>query len=145
MVILRLRRGGRRHSPHYRIVAQEKRSKLNGAYIESVGHYHSADKANPLVIDKDKVTAWLTQGATLSTTVNNLLVKEGILPKKNKISRVYSTKKADAKAEKDKPAEKTEAKTDEKVTEDKVAEKVEEAEEKVKPEKVADKPAEAVE
>lgn len=114
MVILRLRRGGRKHSPDYRIVAQEKRSKLNGAYIESVGHYHPAGKDKVLVIDKDKVKVWLERGAELSTTVNNLLVKEGVLPKKEKISRVYSKKKQSEEEKPDQP--KAEAKAEAKET-----------------------------
>lgn len=97
MVVLRLRRGGRKHSPHYRIVAQEKRSKLNGAYIESLGHYHPANKEKQLVVNADKIKLWIEHGASLSTTVNNLLVREGVLPKKNKVSRVYSNKKHIAK------------------------------------------------
>jgi len=102
MVVLRLRRGGRRHDPHYRIVAQEKRSKLNGAYIESIGHYHPVAPNKELVIDKERAKHWLSQGAQLSVTVNNLFVKDGVLPKEAKISRVYSQKK---KVEEEKPAE----------------------------------------
>lgn len=126
MVVLRLRRGGRRHSPHYRIVAQEKRSKLNGAYIESLGHYHPTDKDKQLVIDADKVKEWMKNGAQLSATVNNLLVKEGVLPKKDKISRVYSNKKKSAKNAEVKAAE-APAKTEvaEEVKEEKAEEKKE--------------------
>ncbi len=111
MVIIRLRRGGRRHEPHYRIVAQEKRSKLNGAFIESIGHYHPATKDKELVIDADRAKYWLAQGAQLSVTVNNLFVKEEILPKKNKISRVYNKKK---KKDEEGEEKKEEVKTEEK-------------------------------
>lgn len=88
MVVLRLRRGGRKHSPHYRLVVQEKRSKLNGAYIESIGHYHPTE-ANELTIDKDRAKYWLGQGAQVSDSVVNLLVKEGILPKKQQIKKTF--------------------------------------------------------
>lgn len=104
MVVLRLRRGGRTHSPHYRIVAQEKRSKLNGAYIESIGHYHPTNKTAELVIDADRAKHWLSLGAMPSETVINLLVKEGILPKKSHVKRtkvmpkVEEEKKAPAEA-----------------------------------------------
>lgn len=96
MVIIRLRRQGRSHNPHYRLVAQEKRSKLNGQYIESVGHYHPTEKKNELVINKERFEHWLGQGAQFSDTVVNLLVREGLLPKERKISRVFSLKKKQA-------------------------------------------------
>lgn len=115
MVVLRLRRGGRTHSPHYRIVAQEKRSKLNGAYIESIGHYHPTNSKDAVVIDKDRAKFWLAQGAMPSDTVTNLLVSEGILPKKAQIKRTKVmpkteepaevAKAADAEAEAEAPAE----------------------------------------
>lgn len=87
MVVLRLRRGGRTHSPHYRIVAQEKRSKLNGAYIESIGHYHPTNEKDAIVINSDRAKHWLSLGAKPSDTVVNLLVKEGVLPKTARIKR----------------------------------------------------------
>lgn len=96
MVIIRLRRQGRSHDPHYRLVAQEKRSKLNGQYIESVGHYHPTETKNELTVNKERVDHWLGQGAQLSDTVVNLLVREGLLPKERKISHVFSLKKKQA-------------------------------------------------
>lgn len=96
MVILRLRRQGRSHDAHYRIVAQEKRSKLNGKYIEAIGHYHPTAKDNEFTFDKERVEHWLKQGAQVSDSVVNLLVKAGLLPKDRKISVVYSTKKKEA-------------------------------------------------
>lgn len=97
MLVIRLRRGGRKHQPHYRIVVQEKRSKLNGKYLESLGHYHPALKDKTLVVDKERATSWLKQGAQVSETVTNLFVKTGILPDSAKISRVYSVKKKKTK------------------------------------------------
>lgn len=93
MLVIRLRRGGKKHEPHFRIVVQEQRSKLGGKYIESLGHYHPTMPNKPVEINKERVDFWIKSGARASVTVNNLLVKNGILPKEQKISKVYSKKK----------------------------------------------------
>lgn len=104
MVILRLRRAGRRHSPDYRLVAQEKRSKLNGDYIENLGHFHPAQKSKELIVNKERVEFWLQNGAQLSATANNLLIRAGILPSEDKITKVYTiSNKRKAKKDKSTP------------------------------------------
>ena len=80
MLSIRLTRTGKVHSPHYRIVVQEKRSKLGGKVVDLIGHYHPADTGKLLVIDAEKAKHWMTKGAQASDTVTNLMVKEGILP-----------------------------------------------------------------
>lgn len=90
MLSIRLTRTGKVHSPHYRIVVQEKRSKLNGKSIDIVGHYHPAQADKLLVVDKEKIDKWLSQGAQPSDTVTNLLVKQGILPEERKIKHFYT-------------------------------------------------------
>lgn len=111
MVVIRLRRGGRTHDPHYRLVAQEKRSKLNGAYIENLGHYHPTDPKKQLELNKERLEHWLKNGATLSDAATNLLVKAGILPAERRVVRLGVTKKAvteEATTETETKAEKVE-------------------------------------
>ena len=84
MLAIRLTRTGKIHAPHYRIVVQEKRSKLNGKTVDVIGHYHPAQAKKEVVIDAEKAKKWLGLGAQPSDTVNNLLVKEGILPEDKK-------------------------------------------------------------
>lgn len=90
MLAIRLMRTGKAHSPHYRIVVQEKRSKLNGKSVDQIGHYHPADANKLLVIDKEKAQKWLNQGAQPSDTVTNLFVKEGLLPEDRKVKHFYT-------------------------------------------------------
>lgn len=104
MLVIRLRRGGKKHEAHYRIVVQEQRSKLGGKYIESLGHYHPIMPNKPVEINKERVDFWLKSGAQLSVTANNLFVKNGILPKEQKISKVYSKKKKTTEESATKPA-----------------------------------------
>lgn len=92
MLVIRLSRTGKKHSPHYRIVVQEKRSKLNGKAIDQVGHYHPADKIKSVVLDTEKITKWLEAGAQPSDTVTNILVKENILKAEHKVTRFYTAK-----------------------------------------------------
>ena len=119
MLAIRLTRTGKIHAPHYRIVVQEKRSKLDGKAVDIIGHYHPADKVKVLVIDKEKANLWLSRGAQPSDTVTNLLVKEGILDKSRMVRNFYTPKpKEEVVAEAPKveePAEEPEAEATEEV------------------------------
>jgi len=86
MLSIRLTRTGKIHAPHYRIVVQEKRSKLNGKAVDIIGHYHPASPDKLLVVDHEKAKKWIGLGAQASDTVVNLLVKEGLMDKARKIS-----------------------------------------------------------
>jgi small subunit ribosomal protein S16 len=104
MLSIRLVRTGKTHSPHYRIVVQEKRSKLNGGSIAIIGHYHPASKDKLLVVDQDQARHWISKGAQASDTVTNLLVKVGVLDQSKKVHHFYTPP---AKAEAAEVAEKT--------------------------------------
>ena len=141
MLVIRLRRGGKSHEPHYRIVVQEQRSKLNGKYIDSLGHFHPIlkDQDKQLVVEKEKALEWIKKGAIPSVTVNNLLVKAGVLEVDKKISRVFSNKKKTKKNEEVK-LEKTEkqSQTEEKAQKSTETEVTEQDSEAAKEEKSDD-------
>jgi len=79
VVRIRLKRLGRRHRPFYRISAMEIRNPRDGRVLEELGYYDpiAADPAKQIVIKKDRIMHWLSQGATTSDTVRNLLKKKG--------------------------------------------------------------------
>lgn len=104
MLVIRLMRTGKIHAPHYRVVVQEKRSKLNGKAVETIGHYHPAQANKELVIDKDRATYWLSKGAQPSDTVANLLVKDGVLGKEHKVHNFFTPTKVEKKKEEPKEA-----------------------------------------
>ena len=81
MLAIRMQRNGRVHLPMYRIVVQEaERHPLSGRVVAEVGNYNPATKA--LVLDKEKVEKYLSNGAQPSTRVAYILSKNGIkLPK----------------------------------------------------------------
>ena len=109
MLVIRLTRTGKIHAPHYRLVVQEKRSKLNGKAIDTVGHYHPAQAGKELVIDQEKAKAWLDKGAQPSDTVTNLFVKVGIFDKSKKVSKFFNPNKKVAATEEPAAAPKVEA------------------------------------
>jgi small subunit ribosomal protein S16 len=92
MLSIRLTRTGKVHDPHYRVVVQEKRSKLNGKVVDTIGHYHPTTATKELVIDAEKAKSWMAKGAQPSTTVTNLMVKAGVLDPSRKIQRIYTIK-----------------------------------------------------
>jgi len=81
-VRIRLVRQGRKNTPHYRIVVQDKRSKLNGAHIENLGIYEP--KASPeqkIIVKEDRLVEWLRKGALISDALKSILKHAGKLPK----------------------------------------------------------------
>ena len=90
MLSIRLTRTGKTHTPHYRIVVQEKRSKLNGKSVDIIGHYHPTSPDKLLVIDEEKAKFWIGRGAQASDTVTNMLVKKGILDASKKVTHFYT-------------------------------------------------------
>lgn len=77
MLAIKLQRRGKKHQPSFRLVVQEKRSKLDGDIISDLGSYNP--KSKEAKIKGDRVTYWLSQGAKATPTVHNLLVKNGVI------------------------------------------------------------------
>ena len=65
-VRIRLSRGGSKKRPYYHIVAADQRAPRDGRYIEKLGAYNPLlpqDHKDRLVLDTEKVSAWLSKGA----------------------------------------------------------------------------------
>lgn len=77
-VAIRLTRLGKKRSPHFRIVAVDKRKKRDGEYIEKIGLYNPTDNDNPLIINNEKLKKWLSVGAQLSLGMQKLLKNKKI-------------------------------------------------------------------
>ncbi len=75
MLTIRLMRTGKKSRPYFRIVAQESKRKVQGAYRESLGHYDPRDGAGGLKINLEKVKVWEAKGASVSPTVRTLMKK----------------------------------------------------------------------
>lgn len=113
MLVIRLRRIGRKHDPHYRIVVTEHTAPVQGKFLAEIGHYHP--KTKEFVIDQPVFMAWLDKGAKPSNTVARLaqtakLAHKHIAPKQlmgqpKKKAQAAATAKAEAKLEPAKPTE----------------------------------------
>ena len=117
MVVIRLARVGKKNSPAYRVVVADKKRAVKRKFIEIIGHYNPTLKPKISVISKERAIFWIKNGAQPSSTVNNLMVNLGVLPKSKLLNIKYKKdkKKKDIKAEKsDQPKEapKVEAKDD---------------------------------
>jgi len=91
MVKLRLTRTGKKHAPHYRIVAIDSRNKREGKALEILGYYNPRNNPSITKLDKEKVQKWLEVGAVTSDTVKAIFIKEGLL-KPDKTKKTFNIK-----------------------------------------------------
>ncbi|MCA9388839.1 30S ribosomal protein S16 [Candidatus Berkelbacteria bacterium] len=76
MLRIRLRRTGKKHQPHYRLVVAEHTAPITGKYVAILGHYNPRTKE---LVTKDKeILNWIDKGAKPSNTVAKLLTKQGL-------------------------------------------------------------------
>lgn len=106
MLKIRLQRIGRTHEPSFRLVLTDsKNSTKSGRFKEVLGSYDprqsgvlNTGKADTL--DTERIKYWLAQGAGITDTVHNLLVKHKIINAK-KINVSAKSKKAPVVKEND--------------------------------------------
>ncbi len=78
--VIRMKRGGRTHSPYYRIVVQDARSRTRGNELDILGVYHPCARPEPVSeVDVHKALDWLRKGAQPSDTARSVLSKLGVL------------------------------------------------------------------
>lgn len=94
MLVIRLRRIGRKHDPHYRIVVAEHTSPVQGKFVAEIGHYHPKNKE--LGIDKAAFTDWMNKGAKPSNTVSRIAQRAEIEHKHIVTKQVVGQPKAKA-------------------------------------------------
>lgn len=80
-VRIRLSRGGSKKRPFYRIVAADQRAPRDGRFIEKLGTYNPLlpkDHAERLVVDSEKVLAWIQKGAQPTERLQKLFANLGL-------------------------------------------------------------------
>ena len=78
MLKIRLQRVGRKHEPTFRLVLTDsKNSTKSGRFGEVLGSYDPRKSTE--AFNSERINHWLSMGAGLTGTVNNLLIKKGIL------------------------------------------------------------------
>jgi len=78
-VKIRLTRHGAKKQPYYRVVVAASDSPRDGKFIEILGHYNP--NVDPAEIDfkSERLRYWLSNGATPTKTVEQLIKKSGVL------------------------------------------------------------------
>lgn len=71
-VVIRLSRTGKRGERKFRVVVKEKRSRRDGAAIETLGWFEKGPNGKKK-IDKVRYEHWLSVGAQASPTVSKLI------------------------------------------------------------------------
>jgi small subunit ribosomal protein S16 len=91
MLVIRLARIGTKNKPTYRIIISERGRDNYGKILENLGTYNTFTK--DLKVEEEKVKSWISKGAQLSATLNNLLITKGILKGDKVKSRRVNTEK----------------------------------------------------
>jgi small subunit ribosomal protein S16 len=96
MLMIRLQRVGRKNDPSFRVVLTDRQnSTKSGKFLEVLGSY-DARQGKP-ILKGDRIKYWMSQGAKVTDTMNNLLVGNKIV-EGTKIN-VLPKRKVDPKAE----------------------------------------------
>lgn len=82
MLVIRFQPVGKKHQKIFRIVLQEKRSKLNGKAIAYLGYWDPRLKKGEF--DKESILYYVQNGAHVSDSVWNLLINQKILEGKKR-------------------------------------------------------------
>jgi len=75
MLMIRLRRGGAKKNPIYRVVVSDSRKTPTADYLDQVGFYDPNQEPPEINLDLEKVDAWQKKGAGVSDTVKSLIQK----------------------------------------------------------------------
>ncbi len=94
MLAIKLKRIGKKHQATFRVVVAEKRSKVDGRFVEDIGWWDPhADKFS---VNRDAAKKWLGVGAKPTASIWNLLVKAKVIEGKKKIPLHRKKAKKDA-------------------------------------------------
>ena len=83
MIKIRLQRKGRIRRPIYHIVVADSRSPRDGRIIEQVGRYDGVTEKKETVINEERISYWLDQGAKPTDAVQKILRHQGFLYKRH--------------------------------------------------------------
>ncbi|MGW7686990.1 30S ribosomal protein S16 [Kribbella sp. NPDC054772] len=76
-VKIRLKRIGKKRTPHYRIVVMDARTKRDGRAIEEIGIYNPKTEPSFIRVDSERAQYWLGVGAQPSEAVEAIFKASG--------------------------------------------------------------------
>jgi len=77
MLAIKFKRVGKKHQASFRVVVTEKRTKLDGRYVDDLGWMNP--HTDTFDVKKEKAEHWISVGAQPTPSVHNLLVKAGVV------------------------------------------------------------------
>jgi len=98
MLVIRLRRTGKKGQPSYRIVVADSRASVYGKYIDILGHYNPETKV--VVLDSQKALSWMAKGAKPTNTVSKIFAKQELKHKSIVIKKFKAISKKGLEAQK---------------------------------------------
>ena len=78
---------GKKKQAFYRIVAADSRRARDGRFLEIIGTYNPIKVPAEVSINEEKLTLWLNDGATPTSTVKSLLTQIGFIEKYEKAQK----------------------------------------------------------
>lgn len=114
MLTIRFNRTGKKNRASFRVALQEKTQAPGRKHIELLGSYDPHSKV--AVLKGERILHWIGQGAEVSDSVHNLLVREGVL--KDGKKRAIKMEKPTVKEEETKEEAPAEEKAEEKPAEE---------------------------
>jgi len=84
MIVIKLAQFGKKNKKMFRLVISEKNRDPYGDVLEILGSYNPHSKA--LTAKTERVKHWLSKGAQMTATVNNLLIEKKIIEGKKAIA-----------------------------------------------------------
>jgi len=131
MLAIKLSKTGKTNKKMFRLIISEKSRDPYGDALEILGSYNPHSKE--LAVKADRVNYWISKGAQMTSSVNNLLIEKKIIEGKkavaSKSGKPSEKRLGQIKAKADKKASREAA-----PVEEKVEEKTEEAPVEVTPE-----------
>jgi small subunit ribosomal protein S16 len=96
MLSIRMTRIGKRGQPYYRLTIAERGRDPYGKALEILGSYDPRSKE--LSAKNDRINYWISKGAQMTPTVNNMLVEKKIITgEKKTASKARTNKKKEKK------------------------------------------------
>lgn len=79
-VRIKLKRFGRRHQPHFRLTAVDRRRSGNSRVLEELGSYSpiTRQEDKQVSLNRERIEYWLSVGAQPTETVRRILEKQGL-------------------------------------------------------------------
>src|SRR3954453_23617441 len=86
-VRIRLTRIGARKDPVWRVVVADQRSPRDGRAIETVGHYNAQTEPSTIVLNEERIRAWMERSAQPTRTLAQLIRTQNISAERWRVAR----------------------------------------------------------